>query len=167
MSKALHILCTVPIRKPVLGGDVLVAVGKGMKRQLAKLAPAPTGRPTKAQGIALGTESIYLHRALKGRTSSRERPWSHSLKRPFRAHSRIGAAPGRCPGLSSHAPLGLASHTVHPVPATRAYPVDSVLEPRNWKTQSGTMPSTVEHRSSPPSFFQVLDLAADLSNGQI
>ena len=34
--------------------------------------------------------------------------------------------PGRCPGLSSHAPLGIASH---PVPTTPAYPVRPFLFP--------------------------------------
>jgi hypothetical protein len=67
------------------------------------IARAPTGRPKIAQGNALGW-SPFVVKALKGRPN---RP---RFGRPFRAPSSIGPCfPGRCPGLSSAAPLGLVN----------------------------------------------------------
>jgi hypothetical protein len=81
--------------------------GKGHEEATGEASPSPNGASYESPGIALGIASIGPRRALKGRTSSRERPWSHSLKRPFRAHSRIGSAiTGAMPRAAFARPVG-------------------------------------------------------------
>jgi hypothetical protein len=71
--------------------------------QSGVIARAPTVRPKIAQGNALGWLPFVV-KALKGRPNQ---PW---FGRPCRAPSPIGPRfPGRCPGLSLAAPLGLVS----------------------------------------------------------
>ena len=80
---------------------------------------APTGRPTTARGTAPGNppQKENQPQALKGRTSLSARSLSTSSpETPFQGSFLLWAAnPGRCPGLSSPAPLGLASDRVRPL----------------------------------------------------
>jgi hypothetical protein len=80
---------------------------------------APTGRPTTARGTAPGNppQKENQPQALKGRTSLSARSLSTSSpETPFQGSFLLWAAnPGRCPGLSSPAQLGLASDRVRPL----------------------------------------------------
>jgi hypothetical protein len=83
------------------------AMGRNPVGVLKSKTLAPQFRPLNfmgnEQGNALGWLPFVV-KALKGRPN---RPW---LGRPFRAPSSIGLRfPGRCPGLSLAAPLGLVT----------------------------------------------------------
>ena len=71
---------------------------------------APTGRPCfSSPGHRPGFHATKQNRALKGRpkTHHERRVTCMRLGRPYRALRMIGHHPGRCPGLTWTAPLGL------------------------------------------------------------
>ncbi len=111
---------------------------------------APTGRPTTARGTAPGNppQKENHPQALKGRTSLSARSLSTSSpETPFQGSFLLWAAnPGRCPGLSSPAPLGLATHRIrplHPAPSCRDGSTESRPTPQDIHSGGASVPTSL------------------------